>query len=1207
MKRFLFICGFSLLFLTGKTQITYPNVQYNEDSKQLFIVAEKKPIVKIEAKVFAFHPELIIAQDASVVIYFDEDSIFHPCANFTYYPLNTELWISRTANGLGRAPFFDSYHKLEIFAEAAFWKTSTAILEFRKELFHYSDKSAFFQSQDFFDPEIMRKNTGYNDKNPMLQLWELFKSFNYQPIPLRHVVSSFRRSQPDMISLLIDYAVQGFITFDTEREMISYKNKLADYLNNELKRRDYDNLFWESKSHYATLNMLNFDLTIYDCEFFVLSDANIVNVYPANEKVTVKKNRGLHFSGRVIGGLFDFLARDCSFDYDKFQLFMPRIDSMLMYSEDRSQPKNIYGEYPLRKVKNVVEEISGTLFIDDPKNKSGNKNFPDYPIFESKGGGKVFFDQPFILNAEYKRDTFYYLIDYFIIKNLDNFNIAETKIQGRLVSGGIFPDIHEPLKLQPDNSLGFIHLTDTFGLPMFGGIARYYHAIDLSNKGLRGKGKINYQTSTLESDSLTFYLKSVKGEVKTFNIKPHLSGREYPQTSTQNATLFFEPYLDKLRVTSGKLPFEIFNECKFEGTLSVSSENLIGNGILNFKRAELKSKTMILKHHVVDAGSASLCIFENEKDKKNTFTADSFDAKINFSTRVGEFNSTQNSSDVHFVSNSFKTKAQAFTWNSIDKNVLRFTWEDPYKNVAINSTSGRELVKMNSKENLLSTVMQGRRGISFNLTELDFDFEQKEISARGVRFIPVGDAAIIPHNGEVTIYESAVFQRFIKARIVASRDNMYHELYNCSVQIDNGEEFRGSGYYDYTDALNTVQTIRFDTVWSFRSTKGTANVKPETDFTLSPHFGFSGNVELNSIQEFLTFSGGVSMLHNCEAVIQTPLRINQQINPKNILIEINNKSRDLNDRKATVAVTSSNENGRIYTCFGGAKNQVNDSEYITSFGFITYNTDKQAFQAASLEKLNNLQLQGNIISLYNNDCISVGEGAIDMGAKLGRIDFNTYGQVVNYMHADSAEMLLTTSIDFFFNEESMKVMNEHFSNAKEVKFLNLQEDKNYIQSLINILGKEEYEKFAKEGRAGIQSGKLPAQLNVKFLFSTLNFTWSQENAAFESQRTLPLVISNGKNIYKEIPGKIVIEKKGSKNTLYIYFELGRTFFFFQFENNSLYAFSSDEKFNDAITSTKAKDKNLSAKGGKSAFAYKIGNRGQKTRFTRKYFQVVVID
>jgi len=1202
MKHLLFFCGLSILFLIGNAQNKYPNVQYVEDTKQLFIVAEKKPIVKIEAEVFAFRPELIVAQEAEIAIFFDTDSIYHPCATFTYNPITTELWISRTPNGLGRAPFFDSYHKLEISAEAAFWKTNTATLEFRKEMFQNTDKSAFFQSQDFFTPEIMRQNTGFNEKNPMLLLWELFNSNNFKPVSLPQVAYYFRASQADMVALLIDYAVQGFIAFDTKNNLIFFKQKLANFLNNHLKRRDYDNLLWESKSHFATLNMHNFDLTIYDCEFFVLSDANIVNVYPANEKVTIKKNRDLHFSGRVIGGLFDFVARDCTFNYDKFQLFMPQIDSMIMFSEDKEKPRDIYGEYQLKKVKNVLEEISGTLFIDVPNNKSGNKKNPDYPIFESREGGKVFFDQPYILNAEYKRDTFYFQIDYFMVKSLCDFNIEETKFQGRLVSGGIFPDIHEPLKLQPDNSLGFVHFTGTQGLPIYGGIARFDNSISLSNKGLCGKGNIHYLSSSLECNNLTFYLKSVKGDINTFQIKPQLSAVEFPEATTSNAKLLFEPYKEQMYITSSKDPIDFFGECKFEGTLTLSPNYLIGNGVLNFKRAELQSKEMKLLHHSVDAKNASLRIFNHKKEKEFTFTTDNFDAIIDFNTRAGTFVSSKKSSEVRFVSNAFKTNAQTFTWNSIDKNLLRFTWDDPYKNISITETPSRELVKMSSTENMLSTMAQGRSGIGFNVQMLDFDFEKSELLARGVRYIPVGDAAIFPHNGEVAIFENAKFSHLSHAKILTPRDNMFHEFYNCSVQIENGEKFAGNGFYDYTDAFNTTQTMRFDTIWNFRTTKGTATIKPEVDFTLSPHFGFTGNVELNSNQEFLIFQGGVSLLHNCDTIKREPLRINQQIDPKNVLIEINNKSRDISDRKATVAVASSNESGRIYTCFGIAKNQVNDSEYITSSGFIIYNPEKQAYQAASLEKLKNPQLPGNIISLYNNECISVGEGAIDMGAKLGRIDFNTYGQVVNYMQVDSATMRLTTSIDFFFNDEALKIMNEHFANAKDVNFVNPLEDKNYTLSLINILGKEEYEKYAKESSSGIQLGKLPAKLQVKFLFSSLNFVWSQENAAFESQKKLPLVISNGKPVYKEIPGRIVIEKKGSKNTLFIYFELGKTFFFFQFENNSLYAFSSDEKFNEAITNTKAKDKNLSAKDGQAAFAYKIGNRGQKTRFTRKYFQ-----
>lgn len=1197
MKRFVLALAFSLLLAVGSAQ-EYPNVQYNEHTHELYIYTDNKQMVKIESPRFSFHPDLIVAQDAFVTIYLGTDSIYHPCAEFDYKPLTRELWVYRTNNGLGRAPFFDSYHKLEIKTDAIFWEMTTPVIEFRKALFQSSDKPAFFQSQDFFDTEIMRLNVGLNNKNPMLQLWELFNANQFKPIPLNQIAASFRTSHADMVAVMIDYTVQGFVEYDMQSNMVSYKTKLAHYLNNESKKRDYDNLYWKSKSHFATLNMLNFDLIIYDCEFFVLSDAHIVNVYPANEMVTVKKNRDLHFSGRVIGGLFDFVARNCSFNYEKFQITMPQIDSMVMFSEDKSKPKNIYGEYQLKKVKSVVQEISGTLFIDEPKNKSGNKNIPDYPIFESREGGKVFFDQPFILNAEYKQEEFYFQIGYFVIKNLDNFIIDSTKIAGRLVSGGIFPDIYEPLKLQPDNSLGFIHKTDSKGLSMYDGAARFYNTIELTSNGLRGKGKIEYLTSTIESDSLVFYLKSVQGKANTFNIKPQLARVEYPETSTKLAQFYFEPYKNEMRITSAKYPFNVFNESKFDGMLTLTPQNLIGNGILNFKRAELQSKKMTLKHHTAEAENADLRIFENEKQEQYVFTTNNFSAKVDFKTRIGEFVSNAGSSEILFISNGFRTYAQAFTWRPIDKNILHFMWNDPYKEYPINSTPTRELVKMNSKENILSTIEKGKREVSFNLQELDFDFEHSKLIAGGVRYIPVGDAAIFPRDGVVTIHEKADFQSLKNARILASIDSMYHELINCSVHIEHGNDFRGSGNYEYIDENNNVQNIHFDTLWYYNATHGEAFIPARDQFTLSPHFGFNGNVELNSTKQYLTFSGGVSVLQNCNTAKPTPLRIYQPINPKEIFIEINDLARDVNDRKATVAIASSNVTGQIYTCFGSAKDQINDSEYMTTTGYITYNNDKQAFQAAPLEKLKDPKLPGNIITLYSNACISMGEGAIDMGAKLSRVQFNTYGQLLNYMRMDSAEMYLTTSIDFFFNAEAMSIMNEHLASVK-AKFLNPNSDKNFTQSLLNMMGKEAFEKYDRESRTGILE-KLPEHFDVKFLFSTMNFEWIEEHAAFVSQKTLPIVVSGSKLIYKEIPGMMVVEKRGSKNTLYIYLEIEKEYFFFQFDIGSLAVWSSEKRFYDAILNTKAKDRTLSTKKG-DAFGYKLGKRSDMIRFTRKYF------
>lgn len=86
-----------------------------------------------------------------------------------------------------------------------------------------------------------------------------------------------------------------------------------------------------------------------------------------------------------------------------------------------------------------------------------------------------------------------------------------------------------------------------------------------------------------------------------------------------------------------------------------------------------------------------------------------------------------------------------------------------------------------------------------------------------------------------------------------------------------------------------------------------------------------------------------------------------------------------------------------------------------------------------------------------------------------------------------------------------------------------------------------------------------------------------------------------------LPGKIVIEKRGSRNKLYIYCEVNDVCFFFQFENNQVYGFSTDTRFTDAIRATKAQKRMLAGGDGKASFTYKLGNRGQKDKFLRKFY------
>ncbi|MBQ7550007.1 MAG: hypothetical protein IJT04_00580 [Bacteroidales bacterium] len=1168
---------------------------------ELYISSSKKRhIVAVNAVHYLFKEETVRANDARVMVYIEEDSIYHPSANFLYNEKTSELLISRPKYGVGRSPFFDSYHRMDITAETMSWDVTTDKIEFKPLAGATNQSSATFESQNFFNNATMRNLQGSNDVNPLYTLYTIFNGRGFQPITYEDAVRAFNRPPEDVKALLIQFAADGFVEYDVNNNRILYRKKIAQYLNNDVNRKDFDNITLESKNHYASLDLTNNELTVRGCEYFVLSDAQIVNVYPVNETVVIKKDRDMSFSGRIIAGLFDFVTHSCEFDYEQFKVRMNDIDSLIMYVEDKNGPMNMYGEYRLTKVMSPIEDLAGTLYIDMPHNKSGKIDNPKYPYFSSSEGGRVYYDHPFTFNRHYDRKKFFYQLDLFTITNLDNFDTDSIRYEGQLISGGIFPDIRHELKVRPDFSLGFVHKTDGEFLAAYKGKGTYEGMIDLSNRGLRGKGTIKYLTSTTESDSLVFFLDATTGNATSHVVEEQMAGVEFPPAKVEYASLRWEPYADQMFVYTQSVPMSIFNETTLTGNSKLTPTGMFGTGTLNFNRADITSKLFSFKHHELFSDAADLRIYDLYQTNEFVFSTDNYNSHIDFQKRKGHFESNGKASEVIFVKNEFKTNAAKFDWDPIDEDILIFQWDDPYKNVDINSTPAKKLVDMESTGNELTATSAKKKGLQFTSTAAEFNFKTNIIQCHGVRYVHVGDAAIVPNNGEITILEYAEIKKLDSARIVADYENKYHELYDCSLTIVSGREFNGNGKYDYIDMNKEVQVLKFDSLWFYEYTKGYAPIPFDRDFKLSPHFAFDGRAELSSANEFLTFVGGVQLVHDCDTVQRARLQLNGQINPDHVLIEIGPHALDVNKQKAVVAIASANVSGRIYTCFGAHKDQFNDSEYISATGYIDFDEETQCFRAASMAKLEDPDIPENIITLNKKECIAQGSGSIDMGAKLGRVDFKTLGTVVNYMKADSAEMSLTTTIDFFFNEQSMKLMNTHIDNAT-AEFFDAWENEAYDLAMKTILKERDYEDYAYEVSVHGQAQKLPQDLRVKFVFANIGFVWNPALKAFVSQQKLPMVICNSKEVNKMLPGKIVIEKRGSRNKLYIYCEVNDVCFFFQFENNQVYGFSTDTRFTDAIRATKAQKRMLAGGDGKASFTYKLGNRGQKDKFLRKFY------
>ena len=550
------------------------------DAKLIFY-KNNKEFVKILSKLFVIRTDRINSAKASITIYHENDSIYNPILTMKYIDEKRELTLTRDERVTLISPWFDTWHQLEIYCESLTWKTNEPRMNFEMMKGPNQEGRAVFESSNYFDLQRYNKLQGIDEFNPLYLLRKFSEKYNTRDFTLKQIVSFIQRPPEQVEAQLLTLAYKGFLFYNPDDQKGRIKDKLIDYVKARDKKIDYDvisfNSIVSSKSN-GILTLDSFDLVIQGCSKVFLSDSQQVYIYPSKEQVIMKKGGDFLFSGKVEAGLFDYYSKASSFEYDKFKLNLPYVDSMSVYVRSRTKdPKT--QRYLLVKVATNLTNLSGDLLIDDPKNKSGLKKFPDYPIFHSKNVSYANWDKRQVWNGVYKKDKFYFSVDPFTLKSIGSFKTDSLQFKGVLVSSGVFPDIREPLKVRPDYSFGIESNTGAGGLPAYGGKGTFFSKIDMSNRGLRGDGKLLYLNSTSLSDNFIFFPDSMETVANSF-VTTELSGQvECPTVKGDTVREFWKPYKDILKVTSIKRDIAMYNgESHMAGTLNLTPAGLTGAG-----------------------------------------------------------------------------------------------------------------------------------------------------------------------------------------------------------------------------------------------------------------------------------------------------------------------------------------------------------------------------------------------------------------------------------------------------------------------------------------------------------------------------------------------------------------------------------------------------------------------------------------------------
>ena len=104
---------------------------------------------RAQAKDFKMGDSSITGYPVAVTIYEHGDSIYHPGIRLDYDQRTQDLKLYKNKSTFKATPFKDSYHKIEILADAIYWNLADTVLHFTN-ISAKNEVAAYFDSFDNF-------------------------------------------------------------------------------------------------------------------------------------------------------------------------------------------------------------------------------------------------------------------------------------------------------------------------------------------------------------------------------------------------------------------------------------------------------------------------------------------------------------------------------------------------------------------------------------------------------------------------------------------------------------------------------------------------------------------------------------------------------------------------------------------------------------------------------------------------------------------------------------------------------------------------------------------------------------------------------------------------------------------------------------------------------------------------------------------------
>jgi len=1133
----------------------------------IFIKKGTELLMRINSKSFVIRPDRLVSQRASATIYHENDSIYHTGLQLRYLEENREVALMRNGEGVSGSPFFSSFHNVDMYFQTLYYNMDAETMSFEMMRGLNTQGTAIFESTNFYSEERFARLQGIDEINPINVIVSFTEKFKTKTFLLPELVEFMKKPYEQVKAMVLNLSDGGFVNYYIDIDRIEAKQKLFDYLNAKSKKLDYDVIQISSKvpeGPNGVLDLKSFLITVKGVDSVSLSDKKAVYIIPQNKEIILGEDRDIVFTGKVNAGYFSFFANKSSFEYGKFKLNMPTIDSMSFVVDTLNKATGKKERVPVR---NVVADLNGELLIDDPANKSGIKDSPSYPLFKSKEDAFVYYDNPSIRGGAYKRENFYYTVYPFTLDSLNSFTTEGLKFSGSLYSGGILPDIKEPLKVMEDFSLGFTRNLTNSGLPAYDGLATYYSKVRLDNNGLQGDGKLEYLSSVSESPNFVFYPDSLVADLKTFTLKEKTGATSFPEVYAEGVHQFWVPKLDSmsLKTLPGK-EFEMFNKKSYHsGELALTSKGLMGNGSSRLDNADIVSNNFAFKNQSFHTDTTDFLLYYPERPTVSLSTRVN-SGSVDFALKHGTFGVPGESRKIELPHSKYVCYMDKIEW-SMEESELLLTNSLVERAEVPDTLDIKELADFDFSGSEFISTDPARDSLQFFAMEATYNMKENIINAREVKVIRVADIAVFPGDGKVTILSDGDMQALKGANIIANRTAKHHRIYDADVKVNSRKNYIASGNLDYVDDVGNIQALYMNpiTVDSAGSTYGLARVTPQRILPLNDHFSFIGNVRMQASVKNLKYDGVFRLTSDCLAEDRPWVRFAGELDQNDIRIPISRKLQDSINDPILFGVVYSDFFSSIYPSLFEKPKAFGDTLVAGAEGFIRFDHTTNAYLAGSNTRIDKKSFSGNLLTFAPEQCKLTAQGDLNIGASFGSVKLTTFGDVTQFLLVDSTRFNMSMALDFFFSDPALERLHEDIQTTELGSLdVNLPAFRAFITSLI---GENETSAFLEELNLTGQVKKMPASLNKPLIFNNVNMVWDGKLKSYVSEGKIGIAVIKGDIVNRSVDGYIEIGKRRTGDILNIYLELNPlVWYYFSYSNGIMQSISSNNEYNSIISS-----------------------------------------